>query len=386
MIYRENCRNQDKISQLAFGCMRLKKDKQEAAKQLFYAIEQGINYFDTAYIYPGNEALIGSILGQSSIRNKIFIATKLPTYLIKKSSDFDRILATELKRLQTDYIDYYLMHMLIDSNDWRRMCSLGIEDWLAKQQAAGTIKNVGFSYHGGRDQFQEIIKMRSWDFCMIQFNYLDKYYQAGLDGLNFAASNNVPVMVMEPLRGGALVNKLPPKAADLLKEHGQGQTAAEWALRWVWDYPQVLTVLSGMSSMEMISENVQIASQAKPQALKPEILNIYEQMREIIQENILVPCTSCNYCMPCPQGVDIPQCFNLYNDNIFNSKFKNIANYATRIGDNYASRCNLCGSCEMHCPQKLPIRKHLAEIKQNLECFPYQQIRFIQRRLFQGRK
>lgn len=300
MIYRTNPRNKEQLSQLGFGCMRFDRDDREVEKQIAYAIENGVNYFDTAYAYPNNEERLGRALAAGGYRDKVSIATKMPTYLISKPEDFNKMFQTQLKRLQTDYIDYYLMHMLSNVGEWERVCNLGILDFINEKKKNGQIGNIGFSYHGGLQEFKNLIDIYDWDFCMIQFNYLDENNQAGKSGLDYAASKGLPVMIMEPLRGGKLVNKLPKEAMKVWDNAPVKRSPAEWALRWVWNHPAVVTVLSGMNSMEMLEENIRIASEAKAEELTPTDLALYEQVRKIILGKETVPCTGCGYCMPCP--------------------------------------------------------------------------------------
>jgi len=266
MIYRTNLKNNDKLSQLAYGCMRFPKDDKEVEKQIVYAIEHGVNYFDTAYIYPNSEERLGRVLSKG-YRKRVFVATKMPTYFIRKYSDFERIFSTSIKRLQTDYIDYYLLHMLANVSEWERVCELGFLNWISEKQKCGQIRNLGFSYHGGIAEFKKLIDTYDWDFCMLQFNYLDEHNQAGKTGVEYAALKGLPVMIMEPLRGGKLANQLPKEVVDLWKTASNKRSSAEWALRWVFNHPAVATVLSGMNSIEMIKENIRIASEAQTNEL-----------------------------------------------------------------------------------------------------------------------
>ncbi len=381
MIYRENPKNGDKISQLAFGCMRFPRDEAEAEREVAYSIENGVNYFDTAYIYAGSEAALGRILKKDGRRAKVKIASKLPHYLIRKPAELDRMFSAQLERLQTDHIDYYMQHMFTRPEEWERMKALGAEEWTDKLKKEGRIQNIGFSFHGGAQAFIDILEAYDWDFCMIQYNYLDVNAQAGQSGLARARELGVPVMIMEPLRGGRLVNALPPKARELWDGAEPKRSYAEWALRWLWNQEGILTVLSGMNSMEMVKENIRVASEAEIGALSDAELALYDRAREIIAEKFNVPCTCCNYCMPCPAGVDIPLCFQFYNDLAYGKKTRVLFNYAMRAGDKNASKCVRCGKCEAHCPQSIPIREKLAETKVSLEGFPYRPMRSIMRKL-----
>jgi len=261
MQYRGDSKG-NQISILGYGCMRFTKkgsaiDLEKAEQELMYAIRHGVNYLDTAYIYPGNEEAVGKILAKNKCREEVYLATKLPHYMIRSVAGAQKKFQEELVRLQTNYVDYYLMHMLNDVKTWEKLVSIGIREWLEGKKASGEIRQIGFSYHGNSGNFKALLDAYDWDFCQIQYNYLDEYSQAGREGLNYAASKNIPVIIMEPLRGGRLVNNLPVQAEE--KIAGSGFTPAELALRWLWDQPQVTCVLSGMNSLEMVQENIRIA-------------------------------------------------------------------------------------------------------------------------------
>jgi len=380
MKYRTNSKNGDRLSQLAFGCMRLPRDEREAARLVHSAIDQGVNYFDTAYIYPGNEALMGRLLS-NGYRDKVHIATKMPPYLIKKQEDLDKIFHTQLTRLQTDRIEYYLIHMLPDIVEWNRLQNIGILDWISQKKQNGQIKNIGFSYHGGVPEFLQLVDAYSWDFCMIQYNYYDVNSQAGNKGLLYAAEKGIPLMIMEPLRGGRLVTQLPSDVAALWEQARIQRSPAEWALRWVWNHPQVLTVLSGMNTQATLEENIRIASEAEPNSLLSDELALFDEARRLFMQKTLVPCTGCNYCMPCPFGVDIPMCFSAYNDRTMIGNLRAWFNYILRTNNHNASLCTRCGKCETHCPQSIPIRDRLAEVSRKMERFPYKPARFAIRKV-----
>ena len=267
MKYR-NDKYGNKISVLGYGCMRFHQkagriDLEKAEKEIMAAYNAGVNYYDTAYIYPGSEATLGEILQKNGIRDKVNIATKLPQYMIKSKENAEKYFQEELKRLKTDYVDYYLMHMLNDIKTWERLKSIGIDEWIKEKKEKGEIKQIGFSYHGNSDTFCQLVDGYDWDFCMIQYNYLDENSQAGKKGLKYASSKGMPVMIMEPLRGGRLVNNLPEKAKKLFNEYEIKRTPAEWSFRWLWNQPEVTCVLSGMNSVEMVEENTKNASTAK---------------------------------------------------------------------------------------------------------------------------
>lgn len=379
MQYRTDPKSGNRLSVLGYGCMRFTRrggiiDQAKAEKEMAYAIEQGINYFDTAYIYPGNETAVGKFLAKG-YRDKVYLATKLPHYLVKTIADAEKMFREELRRLQTDHIDYYLMHMLTDMGGWERMCALGIREWIAEKKASGQIRQIGFSYHGGTQGFLQILKAYDWEFCQIQFNYMDEHSQAGLTGLRAAAEMGIPVIIMEPLRGGRLAGGLPKPAAEIFQESGYDRSPAEWGLRWIFDHPEVSVVLSGMNAMEQIRENVRIAEEAQPGCMSEEEQAVIGRVREKLAEVTKVPCTGCGYCMPCPAGVDIPVCFRCYNVRFSDGWFNGMREYfmctTLRSKQTNASKCVGCGRCEQHCPQGIPIRKELKNVVKAMERLPY---------------
>ncbi|HIQ68206.1 MAG TPA: aldo/keto reductase [Candidatus Faecousia excrementigallinarum] len=374
MLYRPDRKGRP-ISQLGYGCMRFTRkgsgiDYEKAEREVLLAIEQGVNYFDTAYIYPGSEECLGRILAENHCREKVYIATKLPQYLLRTAAAVEKTFREELERLRTDYIDYYLMHMFTDYSQWERLQALGIEDWIARKKAEGSIRSIGFSFHGDTQMFLKILNAYDWDFCQIQYNYLDEHTQAGRVGLQAAAKKGIPVIIMEPLRGGKLVN-LPEKAKKVLKNY----TPAELGLRWLWNQPEVTCVLSGMNSEEMVKENIRVASEAQPGHLTGEDLEMVETIKGIIREQEKVGCTGCRYCMPCPKGVDIPGIFHYYNLMYMEKKaparFEFARNVGLRKEPGFATQCVGCGLCESHCPQHLPIRQKLKEADRDLRPLPY---------------
>ena len=380
MQYRNN-RKGEPISLLGYGCMRFTKkgnsiDIDKAEKEVMTAINAGVNYLDTAYLYPGNEAAVGEILERNHCREKVNIATKLPQYLVKTSATIDRYFNEELKRLKTDYVDYYLMHMLTDVAAWEKLKRLGIEEWIAEKKQSGAIRNIGFSFHGNTEKFLEILDAYDWDFCQIQYNYMDETTQAGRKGLQAAAAKGIPVIIMEPLRGGKLVNLLPEGAKKLIAANSKKRSAAEWALRWLWEQPEVTCVLSGMNSIAMVEENVRIASEVRPHEFTDEDREMIENIKQEINRTIKVNCTGCQYCMPCPKGVDIPGTFRCYNE-LYTEKEKRSARfeYIQTTGlqkeRKDAYQCVECGKCEQRCPQQLAIRKHLKEARKKLQPLPY---------------
>ena len=366
----------NQLSILGYGCLRFpqklgRTDMEATEKQILLAIEQGVNYFDTAYIYTGSEAALGEILEKNQVRHKVNIATKLPHYLIKSRAGLDKLFAEELRRLRTDHVEYYLMHMLNDTDTWGRLKEMGIEEWIAEKKASGAIGQVGFSYHGNSETFCRIVDAYDWDFCQIQYNYLDEHTQAGRKGLLHAHAKGIPVIIMEPLRGGRLVNLLPEKAKKLFEEYKIQRTPAEWGLRWLWNQEEVTVVLSGMNSEAMVNENIRVASDVQTGEQGPEEEALYAQVVKAINESIKVGCTGCGYCQPCPKGVDIPGTFAAYNRWYGEDKWGGFLDYlkctTLRKNATAASNCIGCGKCEKHCPQNIQIREELQNAQKALE-------------------
>jgi len=368
------------LSVLGFGCMRLARkggsiDIDKAEKEIMAAYNAGVNYFDTAYIYPGSEAALGEIVERNGIRDKINIATKLPQYLIGSEAALDRFFHEELARLRTDYVDYYLMHMLTDIAMWEKLKKNGVIPWIERKKQEGSIRNVGFSFHGNTENFLKILNDYDWDICLVQYNYLDELTQAGRAGVKAAAEKGIPVAVMEPLRGGKLVNSLPRDAVKAMKESGRGWTSAEWSFRWLFDQEEITVVLSGMNSLEMVEENCRTASDARPCSLTEADHATLEAVKQSIRATEKVGCTGCRYCVPCPKGVDIPGIFRCYNTMYSDSKFEGRYRFAQTVGltkeSAFADACIGCGKCEQHCPQSIPIREKLKEADKALRPLPY---------------
>ncbi len=379
MQYRKD-RNGNDLSVLGYGCMRFTKkgggiDVDKAEKELLAAYQAGVNYFDTAYIYPGSEAAVGEIFERNHIREKVNIATKLPQYLIRNRAALDRYFDEERSRLRTTYVDYYLMHHLTDIAMWEKLKKVGILEWIQEKKQSGAIRNIGFSYHGNTENFLKILNDYDWDFCQIQYNYLDEVAQAGKAGLQAAAAKGIPVMIMEPLRGGKLVNMLPEEARKAMQKSGRGWGPAEWGLRWLYNQPEVTVVLSGMNSLEMVEANCRTAGEALAGALTPEDFETLETVKRAIREKEKVGCTGCRYCMPCPKGVDIPGIFRCYNTMFMESRFEGRSQFIQTVAltrePAFASQCIRCGKCEQHCPQSLPIREKLQEADRALRPLPY---------------
>jgi predicted aldo/keto reductase-like oxidoreductase len=363
--------------------MRFPKDEALTEKLILHAIDSGVNYFDTAYIYGGSEAMLGRILHKHDKRREVNIATKLPPYLVKKHRDMDRIFNQQLERLQTDYIDYYLIHMITDLNVWKRLVDLGIQEWIAQKKAERKIRNIGFSYHGGKEEFVRICDAYTWEFCLIQYNYLDEDAQAGRSGLHHAAGKGIPVMIMEPLRGGSLVDALPRDAIRAFESAHVQRSPAEWALRWLWNQSEVTCVLSGMNGMDMLEENITVASDAGAGALDKRDLGVISQAKDALLAVGAVPCTGCGYCMPCPAGVDIPTCLSCLNDAALEDWMSGLKGYlmqtAMKSQPQIASRCNQCGRCEAKCPQRIEIRKELQRIRRMFEKFWFKPVVAVMR-------
>ena len=384
------------LSVLGYGCMRFTRkgagiDLDKAEREVMAAINAGVNYFDTAYIYPGSEAALGEILERNHCRDRVCIASKLPQYLVRGAGDFERYFAEELRRLRTDHIDYYLMHMLTDVESWRKLEAAGVRQWLAEKKEAGQIGQAGFSFHGSTAMFERLLDCYDWDFCQIQYNYMDENSQAGRAGLQAAAARGLPVIIMEPLRGGKLVTLLPEGARRLFAASPRGWTPAEWALRWLWDQPEVTCVLSGMNSVEMVEENCRIADAVRPHTMQQSDFALLEQVKTEIARGVKAPCTGCGYCMPCPKGVDIPAAFRCYNEMYTEKKGTGRREYwqvvSLRREPAFATQCVGCGRCEQHCLQHLPIRALLKQADKALRPWHYRLAGWVSRKyLFSGVK
>jgi len=388
MKYRTNPKNGDKLSILGFGCMRFggndsfggSFDEQKAENLIKTAIDQGVNYFDTAYIYSGSEEILGKTLSKYGLRETVYIATKLPLIFCKRKSDLDKYFNRQLERLQTNYIDYYLLHMLADTNTWDTLCGWGIESWIQEKKASGQIRQMGFSFHGSRDEFLALLDVYDWDLVLIQYNYSDENYQTGVTGLNKAASKGIPVMIMEPLLGGQLVTGLPQAAVSRFKITNPDLSPAAWALRWVWNKPEVTLLLSGMNDIKQLEENIQIAKTATPNMLSQEELETFQDVKKIFADSYKIPCTGCHYCMPCPYGVNIPVCFTAYNTYHAINKNTGALQYSMSTmmsaKPGYASLCKKCGKCEANCPQHIKIGESLSEVEKKMENVKFKVMRF----------
>lgn len=371
MQYRKLGKTGREVSVLGLGCMRLpvvdgdpKRIDEEAAERLVHAaVERGINYVDTAYPYHGgaSEPFVGRVLEQG-LRDRVFLATKFPSWEMQAEADFDRILGLQLERLRTDHIDFYLMHAL-QRDWWNRMKDLGVRASLDRALADGRIRHAGFSYHDGPEHFAGMVDDYDWSFCQVQYNYMDEEVQAGTAGLVYAASKGLGVVVMEPLRGGRLAGPLPADVAEVVEAYPVKRSPAEWAFRWVWNHPQVAVALSGLNSIEHLDENCRVAEDAAPDQFTAADLGLIARVRDRFRQGYKIPCTACSYCLPCPQGVDIPGIFAIYNSlHLYGDKLwaRAMYNSVTPVAER-APRCVACGECEDVCPQKIHIIEQLQE-------------------------
>ena len=372
MLYRRMNKLPVDLSILGFGCMRLPVrkegniDEEQATAMLRYAIDHGVNYVDTAYPYHNGESepFVGRAL-QEGYREKVFLATKLPSWLIKSRADMDHYLDEQLKRLQTDHIDFYLVHGLMNPF-WENLRTLGVTDFLDNAIDDGRIKYAGFSFHDELALFKEIINAYDWTFCQIQYNFMDEKYQAGTEGLQYAAGHGIGVVVMEPLRGGMLTKDI-PSINDIWKKSPVRRSATEWALRWVWNHPEATVVLSGMSNFEQVRQNLVYAENGLPNSLSSEDLALFKDVEAEYRNRIQIPCTGCRYCMPCQANVSIPECFEMYNQGcMFDAPEVARYNYGVLGGmigsPGFASQCLECGESEKKCPQVISSPEQLKKV------------------------
>jgi predicted aldo/keto reductase-like oxidoreductase len=382
MLYRKMPKNGDELSILGFGCMRLPLnpdtsiDETRAIAQIRGAIDQGVNYLDTAWPYHGgqSEPLLARAL-KEGYRERVKLATKLPCWMIDSRADMDRFLDAQLTKLDTDAIDYYLMHAL-DGSSWDKLKGLGAAEFLDAALADGRIQNAGFSFHGLLDDFKRIVDAYPWTFCQIQYNFLDRENQAGTEGLEYAAARDLGVVIMEPLRGGNIgLPEAPPAVAQIWRQAATQRTPVEWALRWVWNHPAVTVVLSGMNEEAHIEENLAIAAEALPGSLSEAECDLVDEVARQYKALMKVGCTGCGYCMPCPEGVMIPTAFELYNKlHLFGDVHITKLSYALRmsggmgaIPPGFASQCVACGECLEKCPQNLEIPDFLVKVAEEME-------------------
>ncbi|MGB7788134.1 aldo/keto reductase [Methanoregula sp.] len=374
MLYRKMNKAAPELSILGFGCMRLpvtengQIDEDQATGMLRYAIDNGVNYIDTAYPYHngGSEPFVGRALA-GGYREKVNLATKLPSWLVTSREDMDKYLNEQLARLGTDHIDFYLVHGL-NRQFWDNLLALGVTEFLDEAVSDGRIRYAGFSFHDNVSLFKEIVDAYDWTFAQIQYNFMDEHYQAGTEGLEYAAKKGLGIVVMEPVRGGLLARDL-AGVKEIWQMAKARHPPAAWALRWVWNHPEVTVVLSGMSSPEQVRQNVALAKKGLAGSLTHAELSLYVKVRDELEKRVIIPCTGCKYCVPCPHGVSIPECFEMFNrGHIYEDEEQARQHYSMFLGGffdgkpHFASVCEECGECEEKCPQGLPIREHLKAV------------------------
>lgn len=375
MQYRKMTKDNIELSQLGFGCMRFptidedsgKIDKKLSTEMLHYAIDNGVNYIDTAYPYHQgtSEKFVGEAL-EGGYREKVYLASKLPVWLTDEYEDFEKYLDEQLENLKTDRIDFYLLHAL-SRERFDKIVDLKIFDFLEEAKRKGKIKYAGFSFHDELDVFKEIVDSYDWDFCQIQLNYMDRDYQAGLEGLKYASDRDISVVIMEPIKGGKLARSS-EEVQKIWDLEDKNRSASEWALRWLYNLPEVGVVLSGMSTMDHVVENVKTASEAGVGSLTEKELDLIDQVTELYNKNVKVGCTSCEYCLPCPQDVSIPDIFELYNNiYVYGTEEESKKSYERMIElEKDVSKCIECGACESNCPQHLEIINFLKDAEKVL--------------------
>jgi predicted aldo/keto reductase-like oxidoreductase len=381
MKYRKFGKLDWEVSALGFGVMRLPTtdgdpahiDKPEAIRMIRYAIDQGMNYLDTAYMYHSDqsESLVAEVL-KDGYRQKVRVATKMPVSMVEAPEDFDRFFNEQLRRLQDDKVDFYLLHGL-NAPVWKKSLDFGIIPWAEEQMTLGRIDRFGFSFHDDYQVFKDIVDAYdNWTFCQLQYNYMDVDFQAGRRGLEYAAANGLAVVVMEPLRGGMLAKEPPPAVAEVWGDNAlQQRSRVEWALQWIWDQPEVSLILSGMSTMAQVEENCSFADRSAPGSLTADELALVGRVREAYQGLIPVPCTACGYCLPCSSGVEIPRIFQVLNDaTMYGDMEMGKLRYQGHLGlkaEECADRCIECGECLELCPQGIPIIDWLKEAHARLK-------------------
>jgi predicted aldo/keto reductase-like oxidoreductase len=372
MVYNAFGRISEKVSRFGVGCMRFPHtidsqgndaiDEGCVTKMISYAISKGVNYFDTAYSYPGSEEVLGKAL-KGGYREKVIVATKCPMHEIGHCSDYIRVLNESLRRLGTDYIDIYLFHSL-DRTGWEKVKSTNGIAMLEEMKKTGKIRAIGFSFHADHDLFREIIDAFQWDMCLIQLNILDCDHQAGVRGQKYAGQKGIPVAIMEPLKGGILGGEPPEEVAKLLDSYHEKRSLVEWSFRWLYSQKEVKVVLSGVNAMDQLKDNIRIFSEADTDVLSPQDEELLKQIRSIYASRVRVGCTGCGYCMPCPNNVNIPEIFKVYNDSALSpwTEFgKTFYNLVAVSNDRDASKCTGCRLCETRCPQQIPVAARLRE-------------------------
>lgn len=373
MEYRYHSKIKKPLSLFGLGCMRLptiKKnkitviDEEQAIQMLRHGIDHGVNYIDTAYNYHGgnSERVVGKAL-KDGYRAKVFLATKLPSWLVKEANDFERIFNEQLQRLDTDHVDFYLLHSL-NKNSWENLKNLGVLDFLKKIRKQGKIKYICFSFHDTLDVFKSIIDSFDWDMCQIQLNIMDMHEQAGVEGLKYAGLKNIPVVIMEPLKGGKLARGITPEIEAIWDQSEIKRTPVEWAFRWLYNFPEVFVILSGVNNLEQLQDNLRIFEDAKANCMTLDEQDLVHKVRAVYLQKTRIQCTGCNYCQPCPQGVLIPEIFNIVNNAfMYNEEAEGQKNYLYNFikYNKDASQCIECGNCEAACPQNIPIIEKLKE-------------------------
>ena len=381
MQYRLIKKTGDEISPLGFGAMRLplkngKINRELAKEQIYHAIDSGINFIDTAYLYGDSETFLGEVL-QGEYKDKVKLCTKLPSINVRKYGDMEKILDEQLKRLQRDSIDYYLIHA-VDLKTMNRLLKRDLLNFISKAKSEGKIRHIGFSYHGPKEEFETVLDCYDWDVVMVQYNYFDEHVQASMEGIEYAASKGIGVFVMEPLKGGILAGKMPKEAEEVFKKANPDKSNAQWALEWVLNNRNVTCVLSGMNSIEQIDENIAIADRITPLSLSFEEMETIEYVKRVLRNSLKINCSTCGYCTPCPQGVNIPECMKIYNEKylfghkgLINQSLIDYFQYVCGVMGNTgnAGLCNGCGKCLRKCPQKLDIIAELKKVKKEFE-FP----------------
>jgi uncharacterized protein len=376
MQYRAFGKAKKEVSVLGFGCMRLpvvdgdskKIDKPKATEMLRYAYDHGVNYYDTAYPYHGGESerFVGEFLKNEGIREDIYLATKLPSWLINSEGDFDRLFDEQLAKLQTDYVDYYLVHALNEEN-WKKVTANGVFEWAEKQIADGRIRELGFSFHDEYPVFEKITDAYDWSFTQIQYNYMDIERQAGLKGLKYAADKGLSVIIMEPLMGGRLATP-PTNVQYAFNQMDKKRTPVSWALHWLWDQTEVTTILSGMSTMDHVIENVELACEAEIGSFTQEEHDLMARVRDEFNKRALIPCTNCQYCLPCTVDLQIPEIFGVFNHAVMYEDLEATRGwYSSWDAEKMASACIDCDACEPKCPQNITISDWMVKVAAVME-------------------
>ena len=372
MVYNKLGRISDKVSRFGMGCMRFPQtrdeqgkeviDEEEATRMIRHAIDEGVNYFDTAYAYPGSEEVLGRAL-KGGYREKVMIATKCPMYEIRDYSDYQRVFNESLRRLDTGYVDVYLFHCL-DRQVWEKVKSTNGLAFMEEMKKQGKIRAIGFSFHAEHELFREIIDAYPWDICLMQLNILDRDHQAGVRGLEYAGQKGIPVVIMEPLKGGLLGGEPPQEVINLLDSYHEKRSLVEWSFRWLYNRKEIKVVLSGVSSMDQLKDNIRIFSEAETDVLSPSDEELLIKVKDIYGRKVRVGCTGCGYCMPCPRNVNIPEIFKVYNDSALSpwTEFGRVFYDLVAVSNGRdASKCINCRLCEKRCPQGIPIASRLRE-------------------------